>query len=103
MLGEFYESHKFKTKNIGEALFDLKFNSESELKDWLYEVGTNCFKYSLYEKMELDLWLDLSMRYGINFYEQEWASHHLQTTLTPQEKLQHLLNNQPMNMKSELS
>jgi len=103
LLSEFYESQKFKTKNIGEALFDLKFDSESELKDWLYEVGTNCFKYSLYEKMELDLWLDLSMRYGINFYEKEWASHHLQTTLTAQEKLQHLLNNQPMNTKSELS
>ena len=103
LLKTFYESQKFKTKNIGEALFELNFNSESELKDWLYEVATNCFKYSLFEKMEMDLWLDLSMRYGMNFYEQEWASHHLLTTLTAQEKLQHLLNNQPMNTKSELS
>ncbi len=103
LLKSFYESQKFKTKNIGQALFGLDFQSEAELKDWLYKVGNNSFKYSLYEKMEMDLWLDLSMRYGIDFYEQDWAKHHLQTDLTAQEKLSYLLNNQPITTESELS
>jgi len=92
----FYDAHEFKVQCIGSALFNLNFKDDAELKAWLYHVGEQSMNYELFDDMEMDLWLDLSMKYGKDFHQQPWAQKRLtQSTLTPQEKLEQLLDKQP--------
>ena len=93
ILKQFYQAQQAKVGSIGRALFNLKFDNTEKEKDWIYRVGEHCLAHNLNNDMELDLWLDLSMRYGEFFYQEEWAK--IEGELVPQEQLQYFLSHQP--------
>lgn len=92
-LDQFYNTQRSKVHTIGVALFKLKFEDLEDEKSWIYRVGGHCLDHKLYHQMELDLWLDLSMRYGEDFYQSIWAKTPEQCS--PQEQLQSFLKMQP--------
>ncbi|VAW56226.1 hypothetical protein MNBD_GAMMA07-1401 [hydrothermal vent metagenome] len=100
LLSVFYETHKLKTKQIGEGLFNLSFAHDAELKDWLYRVGKQCISHELYDDIEMDLWLDLSLHHGEHFSQQHWAKSILEKTLAAEQKLEQLLENEPASPMS---
>lgn len=94
LLERFAELNTFKVSTIGPAVFNLNL-LEEEIEGWLLEVGNNCLDYQLYDDLEMDLWLDLSMQNGKDFFLSEWAKKVDDSNLSPQDKLQYFVEHQP--------
>ena len=94
-LSRFCEDNQSKLMVQGEAFYNLHFDSEEQAKEWLYLAGEASIEHKLTKKLEMDLWLDLSMRHGLTFYEHDWALKGLAPNASPQERLQHYLSQQP--------
>ncbi len=97
LLEGFYQKHHKKVLGIGVPLYDLDFEDNNALKEWMFRVGVQCINLGLTDEMALDLWLDIAMRYGENFPKESWAelSDSQKETLSPSDILFHLLAQQP--------
>jgi hypothetical protein len=96
-LERFYQKHHKKVIGIGTPLYDLIFDGEQALKDWMFRVGKQCINLGLTDEMALDIWLDIAMRYGESFLNEDWAilSEAQKEALSPSAILFHLLAQQP--------
>ena len=96
-LERFYQKHHKKLLGIGVPLYDLSFTDEQALKEWMFRVGKQCINLGLTDEMALDIWLDIAMRYGENFPQEDWAilSEAQKEELSASNKLFHLLAQQP--------
>lgn len=97
ILEEFYQKHHKKVLGIGVPLYDLGFDDDQALKEWMFRVGLQCIELGLTDEMALDLWLDIAMRYGESFLQENWAllSEAQMEALSPSDILFHLLAKQP--------
>jgi hypothetical protein len=97
ILEEFYQKHHKKVLGIGVPLYDMNFENESALKEWMFRIGLQCIHLGLTDEMALDLWLDIAMRYGEDFLQEDWAvlSKAQKEALSPSDILFHLLAQQP--------
>jgi hypothetical protein len=75
----------------------MNFENESALKEWMFRIGLQCIHLGLTDEMALDLWLDIAMRYGEDFLQEDWAvlSEAQKEALSPSDILFHLLAQQP--------
>ncbi len=96
-LEHFYQKHHKKVLGIGVPLYDLDFEDDKALKDWIFFVGQQCIDLGLTDEMALDIWLDIAMRYGKDFPKESWAilSEAQKLALSPSDILFHLLAQQP--------
>ncbi len=104
-LERFYQKHHKKVIGIGIPLYDLSFDDDQALKDWMFHVGQQCIDLGLTDEMALDIWLDIAMRYGENFLNNDWAmlSETQKEELSPSDILFHLLAQQPHKHSAKLA
>jgi len=103
-LERFYQKHHKKVRGIGVPVFNLSFDDEQALKTWMFSVAKQCIDSGLIDEMALDLWLDIAMRYGKDFLQDDWAiiSDEQKQTLSPSKILFQLLAQQPHKSSSTL-
>ncbi|CAA0104051.1 Uncharacterised protein [BD1-7 clade bacterium] len=95
ILEQFIERKSDYVFSIGNTLFQLQLDSLDRVHQWIKSTGQRALDHGLFENIELDMWLDLSMKHGDKFYLSSWAQPQIEANKEPDQLLLSLLDNQP--------